>query len=110
MVLMIVGQREHLRIDPREDPGQDVRAEALEVDDPRPLQGRRDPLAQRHRVSIGGAAQTELDVGDGVGEQLAPAHEPGAVGGAPELERRRSLDERLVEVEERGAARAVTAA
>ena len=41
--------------------------------------------------------------------QLPAAHEPGAVGGAPELERRRPLDERLVEVEERRAARALTA-
>ncbi len=106
MVLMVVGQREHLGIDAGQDPGQDVGAETLEVDDPRALQRRRDALTQRLRVGVGGTAQPELDVGEGVGEQLPAAHQPGTVRGAPELEGRRPLDERLVEVEKGGSSAA----
>ena len=105
MVLVLVGERQHLGIDPRQDPGQYVGSQALEIDHARALQRGCDPLAQSLRVGVGGAAQAELDVGEGVGEQLAATQQPGTVGGAPELERRRPLDEGLVEIEERGPAR-----
>ena len=64
-------------IEPRQDAGQHVGAEALEVAHAGARERRRDPLAQRvaSRV-VGGAAQAEPDVGDSVGEQLPAASSP----------------------------------
>ena len=46
-VLVLVGEREHLRVDARQDAGQHVDAEALELGHARALQRGSDPLAER---------------------------------------------------------------
>ncbi len=103
-VLMLVGDGQHLRVQARQDPRQDVRAEPLDVADPRPLQARRDAVAQRRGALVRRAVEPEADIGPGVGRELAASEEAGSVGRARELEGRRALHQGSIEVEKGGFA------
>ena len=100
-----MGQGQHLRVDPGQDAGQDIGPQPLEVADRGPGQRLRDPVAQRHRGFVSGAAEAELGVGNGVRHELATAQQPGPIRRAPELKRRGPLHQGLIEIEERGAYR-----
>jgi hypothetical protein len=100
-----VGDAQHLRIDARQQPDEDVRREPLEVAHARALDRAGDPLAQLVGGGVGRAAQAELDVGPRSRRQLASGDEAVAIGGTGELVGRGARDQRAVEVEEGGAAR-----
>jgi hypothetical protein len=100
---VLVGDVQHPRVQAWQHAGQHLGREPLQVAHADALEQLRDPLAQSVGPGIGRAAQAEHQVLVGVLGQLAPRDEPGLVGGAPELVRRRARHQRPVEVEERGA-------
>ena len=100
-VLVAVGELEHPRVQPREHAGQHVGREPLEVAHAHAGQQLPDPRSQRVGAGVGRAAQAEQDVLVRVAQQHAAVDEPGPVRRAPELERRRALHQRAIEIEER---------
>ena len=61
-VLVLVGDREHLRVQAREHAGEHVGREPLEVAHAHALEQLADPLAQRVGARVGRAAQAEEQV------------------------------------------------
>jgi hypothetical protein len=97
---------QHLAVEQRQDAGEHVRAEPLQIDNALARERVEDALAQRIRVRVVAALEAELDVGPGVAGQLAARHQALLVGRAPEVERAGPLDQGLVEVEEGSAGHA----
>src|ERR671915_1548770 len=103
-VLVRVGLAQHVLVEQRQDPGEHVRSEPLEVDHALPRERVEDALAELVRALVGRAPDPELQVCPDIAHQLAPRQHPVLVGRAPEVERARSFDERPVQVEEGGPA------
>ena len=61
-VLVLVGDLEHPRVQPRQHAGQHVGREPLQVAHPDALEQLADAVAQRVRARVGRAAQAEEDV------------------------------------------------
>ena len=99
-VLVLVGLAQHLGIDARENAGQHLVTEPLEVAHARAGDRVEDPLPQRVAARVGRSPQAKLDVRPQVARELRPRHQAVAIGGAAEVDRARPLDQRLVEVEE----------
>ena len=100
-VLVGVGAREHLRVQPREHAREHPRREPLQVADAHA--GDHLPDAPAHVVGaiVGRAAQAEAQVLVGVARQAAARDHPRLIGGAGEEDARGAGHQRLVEVEER---------
>src|SRR5688500_19066469 len=61
-VLVLVGLPQHLRVDARQDSGEHLVAEPLEVPHPDARDGVEDPLAKLLTALVGGSLQAKLDV------------------------------------------------
>jgi hypothetical protein len=101
---VLVGDREHLRVQAREHAREHVGGEPLELAHAQALERLADPRPDRVGAGVGRAVQAEADVLPRVLGDLAARDEARLVRGAPELERGRARDQRAVEVEERRAA------
>src|SRR5207302_7651056 len=107
-VLVLVRDRQHLRVDPGENPREHGRPQTLEVPNPGALERCRDPVAERVRVLVVGPPQAEHHVRPRVGDQLATRQQPRLERRAAELERRGPLHQGPIEIEERGPCAAPT--
>ena len=97
---MLVGNRQNLGIEAREDSGENVGREALEVLDASACERARDAVSQRLRVFVARPAQPEADIGERVGHESAPAEQAGPECGTTELEGRGALHQRAIEIKE----------
>ena len=105
-VLVRVGLVEHVAVEQREDAREHVGPE------PREVHARASPRSRRGSAACSSSVPSSVDplrrkrmFAQASLRDLAARHHPGAVGGAAEVDRAGPLDEGLVEVEERCAAR-----
>jgi len=99
---VLVRDLEHLRIQPRQDAGEDLRRQAPEVDHALAADHRRDALADGVGRVVGRPAQAELQVLPRVARQAAAGDEARAACRAGPVKAGRAGHERAVEVEEDG--------
>ena len=102
-VLVLVGDRQHARVQPRQHAREHVRREPLHVAHTYALEQLRDAHPHRVGALVGRAAQAEAQVLPRVRGQPAARDQAGLVRRAAELERRRAGHQRAVEIEERRA-------
>ncbi len=100
---MKVEQAARLGADLVEQARQDLGVEGDEVVLAHPADGAEDPVANRRRLVVAGAAQLEGQCRHAVASELACPHQTGSARRRGEHERRRARDQRAVEVEERRA-------
>ncbi len=103
-VLVRVGAREHLRVQPRQHAGEHARGHPLEVAHAHPRDHLADAPAHVVGAVVGRAAQPEAEVLVDVAQQPRARDHPRLVGRAGEEDARGPRHQRLVEVEERRGA------
>jgi len=96
-----VSKCEDLGIEIWEHAREDVMAEAVELAGRHPGHHPADPFADVVGEGVGRPAEPEADVDREVAYQPPAGDQPGAIGGADEVDARGSLDQGPVEVEER---------
>ena len=107
LVLVAPDLLEHLRVDPRQDPGHHLRGQPRKLDPRDPFEGLAGHPQQRIGLLVARSHQPVAKVIDPPPRQLAPRDEPMIAGGSREDHARRPGHQGLVEIE-KSSARCVT--